>query len=49
MYVTGLGVATGVSYLGYALRKRQERWWFVPAVLATTFDLVFVVRAAKRQ
>jgi hypothetical protein len=49
MYVTGLGVASGVSYLGYYLRKKEVRWWFVPAVLATTFDLVFVVGAARRQ
>ncbi len=49
MYITGLGVATGVSYLGYYLKKRNVRWWFVPAVLATSFDMVFVIGAAKRQ
>jgi hypothetical protein len=49
MYATGLGVASGVSYLGYYLKKKEVRWWFVPAVLATTFDVVFVVGAAKRQ
>jgi hypothetical protein len=49
MYVTGIGVASGVAYLGYYLRKKEVRWWFVPAVLATTFDFVFVVGAARRQ
>lgn len=48
MYVTGMGVASGVSYLGYYLKKREVRWWFVPAILATTFDMVFVIGAAKR-
>jgi hypothetical protein len=48
MYVTGMGVASGVSYLGYHLKKREVRWWFVPAILATTFDMVFVIGAAKR-
>jgi hypothetical protein len=49
MYATGLGVASGVSYVGYYLKRREVRWWFVPGVMATAFDLVFVIRAAKRQ
>ncbi len=48
MYGVGLPVAAGVSYLDYYLKKKEKRWWYVPAVVATAFDLAFVVRGAQR-
>ncbi len=48
MYGVGLPVAAGVSYLDYYLKKKEKRWWFVPAVAATAFDLFFVVHGAEK-
>jgi hypothetical protein len=48
MYGVGLEASAGVSYLGYYLKKKEKRWWFVPQVLATSFDFVFIVKAGKR-
>lgn len=48
MYGVGLPIATGVSYLGFRLKKIEKPWWFVPGVAATSFDLVFVVGAGRR-
>ncbi len=48
MYGVGLPVAAGVSLLGYYLKKKQKRWWYVPAAMATAFDLFFVVHGAEK-
>lgn len=48
MYGVGMPVAAGVSYLDYYLKKKEKRWWYVPAIAATAFDMVFVVRGAVR-
>jgi hypothetical protein len=34
-YGVGLSVDAAASYLGYELKKRGHRWWFVPAVALT--------------
>ena len=35
-------------YVGYYLKKKQKRWWYVPAAMATAFDLFFVVNGAEK-
>ncbi|MGB8783956.1 MAG: hypothetical protein WCD02_12630 [Terriglobales bacterium] len=47
MYGAGLPTAAGVSYLGYYLKKRHSRWWFVPAALVTAGNIVVSAHAAK--
>ena len=47
MYGVGLPVAAGVSYLGYFLKKKHKRWWYVPAAMATSFDLYFAINAGE--
>ncbi len=48
MYGIGLDGAIGTSIVGYYLRKKDKRWWSVPGLMATSFDLVFVAGAARR-
>lgn len=46
MYGAGLPAAAGVAYLGYRLKAKGYRWWFVPAALVTSGNIVVSVHAA---
>lgn len=46
MYGAGLPAAAGVSYLSYYLKKKGDRWWFLPEALVTVSDVVLSVHAA---
>jgi hypothetical protein len=46
MYGAGLPAAAGVAYLSYRLKAKRYRWWFVPAALVTTGNIVVSVHAA---
>lgn len=46
MYGAGVPAAIGVSYLGYYLKKRGHRWWFVPAAMVTAGNVVVSAHAA---
>ncbi|MGA8221569.1 MAG: hypothetical protein WB780_07930 [Candidatus Acidiferrales bacterium] len=47
MYGAGLPAATGVAYLGYYLKKKNYRWWFVPAALVTAGNVIVAAHAAR--
>lgn len=47
MYGAGLPAATGVAYLGYYLKKKHCRWWFVPAALVTAGNVIVSAHAAR--
>jgi hypothetical protein len=46
MYGAGVPAAVGVAYLGYYLKKKGYRWWFVPAALVTAGNTVVSAHAA---
>lgn len=46
MYAAGMPAAAGVVYLGYYLKRKEYRWWFVPAALVTLGNLVVSTHAA---
>lgn len=46
MYGAGVPAAIGVSYLGYYLKKRGHRWWFIPAAMVTAGNFVVSAHAA---
>lgn len=48
MYGVGIPVAAGVSLLDYYLKKKEKRWWYVPAIAATAFNVAFIARGAAR-
>jgi hypothetical protein len=47
LYVVGLPANLGVGVLGYYLKRGGHRWWFVPAALITTGNVVYGIHAAK--
>ena len=46
MYGAGLPAVAGVSYLGYRLKAKGYRWWFIPAALVTSGNIVVSTHAA---
>lgn len=46
MYGAGVPAAVGVAYLGYYLKKKGYRWWFVPAALVAAGNTVASAHAA---
>lgn len=47
MYGVGLPANIGVGVLGYYLKRGGHRWWFVPAALVTTGNIVYGIHAAR--
>jgi hypothetical protein len=46
MYGAGLPAAAGVAYLGYYLKSKGYRWWFVPAAIVTVGNVIVSTHAA---
>ncbi len=46
MYGAGLPAAAGVAYLGYYLKSKGYRWWFVPAAVVTVGNIIVSTHAA---
>jgi hypothetical protein len=46
MYGAGIPAAVGVAYLGYYLKSKGYRWWFVPAAVVTLGNIVVSTHAA---
>ena len=47
LYAVGLPADAGIAVLGYYLKRGGHRWWFVPAALVTTGNVVYGIHAAK--
>ncbi|MFB3917506.1 MAG: hypothetical protein ACE14M_12300 [Terriglobales bacterium] len=47
LYGVGIPAAIGVTSLGYYLKTRGHRWWFVPAALVTAGSIVYGVHASQ--
>jgi hypothetical protein len=43
----GVPVLAGISYLTYRLKEKNYRWWYIPAALVTSGDVVVSVHAAR--
>jgi hypothetical protein len=48
MYATGLSAEVGVAYLSYYLKRKEHKWWFIPAALVTTANIYVAHHAAVR-
>ena len=46
LYAVGLPTNLGVGVLGYYLKRHGHAWWFVPAALITTGNVVYGIHAA---
>jgi hypothetical protein len=43
----GMPVVAGVSYLTYRLKEKNFRWWYLPAALVTSGNIIVSVHAAR--
>ena len=48
MYAVALPIDIGTAFLGYKLKQRSRRWWFVPATLLTVAQTYSLTHAARR-
>ena len=46
LYGVSLPLNVGVGYLGYALKARGQKLWFLPAALVTVGNVVYATHAA---
>lgn len=46
LYGMGLTTDVGVTVLGYYLNRSGHRWWFVPAAIVTTGNVIYSIHAA---
>jgi hypothetical protein len=47
LYAVALPTNLGVGVLGYYLKRGGHRWWFVPAALISTGNIVYGIHAAQ--
>ena len=47
LYGVSLPLNVGVGYLGYALKARGQKLWFLPAALVTAGNVVYATHAAR--